>query len=576
PCKAVNARDVDLMFVELIQRCRQLFLAEADAAEDHVYQLPSFLQSVASVLLHLDAVPEVHSPVLEHLVVMQMDSFPQYSPKMQLVCCRAIVRVFLALAEKGPILWSCIGAVVHQSLIRICSKPVILQKDSLLADEAFVFVNFSLQSLNRLLYDEFVKSVLKIVEKLDLTLEKQNVGEQEDENKAAGIWVIPTSDPTANLHPVKPKDFSAFVNLVEFCREILPEKHVEFFGPWVHSFSYQLILQSTRLPLISGFYKLLSLAVRNAKKIKYFEGVGPKSQKPSPEDPEKHSCFALFAKFGKEVSVKMKQYKDELLASCLTFVLSLPHDIIALDVRAYVPALQVGLSLVGVVVPEKSGSLGCTHMSEPPSPPPASIPRAASPEARARGCVAWDRERRLSFAVPFVDMKPVVHLDLFLPRVTELALSAGDRHTKVAACELLHSVVMFMLGKATQMPDGGQGPPPMYQLYKRTFPVLLRLACDVDQDGIVDPVDSTLRDFCGQCIREFLKWSIKQTTPQQQENSPVNTKSLFKRLYSFALHPNAFKRLGASLAFNNIYREFSLYFQCQIGVCEEDMGPVEP
>lgn len=44
-----------------------------------------------------------------------------------------------------------------------------------------------------------------------------------------------------------------------------------------------------------------------------------------------------------KVSVKMKQYKDELLASCLTFVLSLPHDIIELDVRAYVPALQVGV-----------------------------------------------------------------------------------------------------------------------------------------------------------------------------------------------------------------------------------------
>lgn len=31
----------DLMFVELIQRCRQLFLMEADAAEDHVYQRPA-------------------------------------------------------------------------------------------------------------------------------------------------------------------------------------------------------------------------------------------------------------------------------------------------------------------------------------------------------------------------------------------------------------------------------------------------------------------------------------------------------------------------------------------------------
>ncbi|MEE6521287.1 hypothetical protein FKM82_019417, partial [Ascaphus truei] len=221
-----------------------------------------------------------------------------------------------------------------------------------------------------------------------------------------------------------------------------------------------------------------------------------------------------------------------------------------------------------------------------------SLVTATSAEETMKNYVSWDTEKRLNFAVPFVDIKPVIYLDTFLPRVTELALSASDRQTKVAACELLHSMVAYMLGKATQIPEGKTGSPPLYKLYKRTFPVLLQLACDVDQvtrqlyeplvmglihwftnnkkfesqdtvalleailDGIVDPVDSTLRDFSGQCIREFLKWSIKQTTPEQQEKSPVNTKSLFKRLYSLALHPNAFKRLGAALAFNNIYREF--------------------
>ncbi|XP_010628625.1 DNA-dependent protein kinase catalytic subunit [Fukomys damarensis] len=717
PCKVLNAKDVDFMYVELIQRCKQMFLTETDTVDDHVYQMPSFLQSIASVLLYLDTVPEVYTPVLEHLMVVQIDSFPQYSPKMQSVCCKAIVKVFLALAEKGPLLWNCIGTVVHQGLIRICSKPVVLQKgadsesehqrasgevrtgkwkvptykdyvdlfrqllscdqmmDFVLADETFLFVNSSLQSLNRLLYDEFVKSVLKIVEKLDLTLEKQT-GEQEDGNEATGIWVIPTSDPAANLHPARPKDFSAFINLVEFCREILPEKQVRFFEPWVYSFSYELILQSTRLPLISGFYKLLAIGVRNAKKMKYFEGVSSKSLKHCPEDPEKYSCFALVAKFGKEVSVKMKQYKDELLASCLTFVLSLPHDIIELDMKAYVPALQMAFKLglsytplaeVGLsalkewslhihknviqpyykdILPCLNGYLKTSTLSDEtkniwevsalsqaaqkgfsnvvlkhlkktknlPSNEAVSLEEirirvvqmlgslggqinknlvtAASSDEMMKKCVAWDREKRLRFAVPFREMKPIIYLDVFLPRVTELALSTSDRQTKVAACELLHSIVMFMLGKATQIPEGGEGLPPLYQLYKHTFPVLLRLACDVDQvtrqlyeplvmqlihwftnnkkfesqdtvalleailDGIVDPVDSTLRDFCGQCIREFLKWSIKQTTPQQQEKSPVNTKSLFKRLYSFALHPNAFKRLGASLAFNNIYREF--------------------
>lgn len=38
-----------------------------------------------------------------------------------------------------------------------------------------------------------------------------------------------------------------------------------------------------------------------------------------------------------------------------------------------------------------------------------------------------------------------------------------------------------MLGKSSQMPERREGPPPMYLLYKRLFPVLLRLACDVDQ-----------------------------------------------------------------------------------------------
>ncbi|KAK2527806.1 Prkdc [Columba livia] len=721
PCKAIHSKDVDDMYVELLQRCKQMYLTEAETIDDHLYQLPSFLQSIASVILHIDTIPEVYTPVLEHLVVLQINSFPQHSEKMQLVCCRSIIKVFLALSGKGPVLWSFVSTVVHQGLIRIFSKPITFSKDffgkgtsgsedsreaaevetgrwkvptykdylylfrSLLncdtmkecvfEDENFLTANTLLQSLNRLLYDELLKSILKIIEKLDLTVQRLDVNEQ-DENETDGALVGPTSDPASNLQPTKPTDFIAFINLVEFCREILPEKHVEYFNPWVYSFGYELIIHSTRLPLISGFYKLLSVTMKIAKKIKYFEGVSPQSVRKCPEDPEKRSCFALFAKFGKEVTAKMKQYKDELLASCLNFLLSLPHEIIMLDIKAYIPALQnafkLGLSCtpmanlgldaledwsahiprhimqpyykdvlplldgylknsastaesqnnweirklsraaqkgfnkvviqrlrkaktfswddsssleaVRVRVARLLGSLGgqINH----------NLITAASAEEMMKKCVSWDTEKRLSFAVPFADMKPVIYLDLFLPRVTELALSASDRQTKVAACELLHSIVTYMLGKASQMPEGCQGPPPMYQLHKRIFPVLLRLACDVDQvtrqlyeplvmqlihwftnnkkfesqdtvvfleailSGIVDPVDSTLRDFCGQCVREFLKWSIKQTTPRQQERSPVNTKSLFKRLYSLALHPSAFKRLGAALAFNSIYREF--------------------
>uniref|UniRef100_A0A8C7SDY8 DNA-dependent protein kinase catalytic subunit n=1 Tax=Oncorhynchus mykiss TaxID=8022 RepID=A0A8C7SDY8_ONCMY len=698
PCKVVCPQDVDLMYTELIQRCKQMYLTESDGEEDKVYQLPSFLDSIASVIIHLDKIPEVYTPVLERLLVVQIDSFPQYSVRMQPTCTRAIVKVLVAMASKGPVFWSFISSVGELKKLsptlsvtgtggesaeasqmqtgkwRVPSCRDYLDlfrglldcdhlKDTGFLDKGFETQNATLRSLSRLLYDELVKSILRIVEKLDLSV--QNVNTEKEDDPVSSSMVLPSSDPTAHLLPNKPKDFTAFINLVDFCSELLMKKRLDYFGQWVYPLSHELILQSIRAPLVSGFYKLLSVSMEVAKRIKYFQGVGPKSAQSS-------ACFALFSKFGKEVAVRMKQYKDELLASCLTFVLSLHHDIVALDIKAYISPLQVALKLglshaplanaaldaleswssriprdtmqpyYREILPHLDGYLK-TAADESPwevtslstgkekgyskvmakllkrskkvameeASPIAMVRKrvvrllghlggqlnrnlvtATPAEEMMKKFVAWDSEKRLSFAVPFADMKPVIYLDPFLPRITELALSTSDRQTKVAACELLHSLVVYMVGKGSQMVEGKKGSLPMYNLHKRLFPVLLRLACDVDQvtrqlfeplvmqlihwftnnkkfesqdtvavleaimDGVIDPVDSTLRDFCGRCIHEFIKWSIKQTTPKQQEKSPANIKSLFKRIYSLALHPNGFKRLGAALAFNSIYRLF--------------------
>uniref|UniRef100_A0A3Q3ESV4 DNA-dependent protein kinase catalytic subunit n=1 Tax=Kryptolebias marmoratus TaxID=37003 RepID=A0A3Q3ESV4_KRYMA len=695
PCKKVCPQDVDLMYTELIQRCKQMYLTESDREDDSFYQLPSFLDSIASVLIHLDKIPEVYTPLLERLLVVQIDSFPQYSERMQTACCRSVLKVLVAMASKGPVLWSFISSVVHQGLIRVCSKPIVLSessevrtgkwkvpsshnylplykglldcdylKDSGFLDGAFESQNAALSSLRRLLYDELVKSILRIVEKLDLSVQKITTGEE-----PTNVWLKLTSD-------LQVKDFTAFINLVDFCSELLLNKHVEYFHSWMYPLSHELILHSIRNPLVSGFYKLLSVTMKIAKRIKYFQGVGLRSSASPQGDTVKSACFALFSKFGKEVCVRMKQYKDELLASCLTFVLSLHHNMAALDMKAFCPALEtalrLGLSHVPLanaaldaledwssnipqetmqscynqILPLLDGYLKTTSavdkgesnwevMSSLSSRSDRGYSRVmtrllkksnqlstedaplvllrlrvvkllghlggklnrnlvavVSSDEMMKKFVSWDSEKRLSFAVPFSDMKPVIYLDPFLPRISELALSTSDRQTKVAACELLHSLVVYMVGKSAQMVEGEDKLPPMYKLHKRLFPVLLRLACDVDQvtrqlfeplvmqlihwftnnkkfesqdtvavleailDGVVDPMDSTLRDFCGRCIEEFVKWSIKQTTPKQQERSPTNMKSLFKRIYSLALHPNGFKRLGAALAFNSIYRQF--------------------
>jgi DNA-dependent protein kinase catalytic subunit len=76
-------------------------------------------------------------------------------------------------------------------------------------------------------------------------------------------------------------------------------------------------------------------------------------------------------------------------------------------------------------------------------------------------------------------------------------------------------------------------------------------------NSLVDDKDAALRDFAATCLKEFLKWSIKHT-PLDKQNasitpSPVNVKSILKRIFNFLTHPSSSKRLGAALAWNSIY-----------------------
>ena len=48
------------------------------------------------------------------------------------------------------------------------------------------------------------------------------------------------------------------------------QKHFELFEKWLYKFSKEVILLSSKYPLISGFYKLNTLCMRIAIKIGYF------------------------------------------------------------------------------------------------------------------------------------------------------------------------------------------------------------------------------------------------------------------------------------------------------------------
>ena len=206
--------------------------------------------------------------------------------------------------------------------------------------------------------------------------------------------------------------------------------------------------------------------------------------------------------------------------------------------------------------------------------------------------ITWDTTHHLKFYVPFVDIKPSIYFDRFLPRLIYLSLSSTNRQVKVNSCELLHAIVIYTIGKSVSDPVSSSTLGYTSKIYHHVFPALFRLACDVDNfprnlfhplvmqiihwftgnqkyespetiellncimNGLVDEKDAALRDFSALSLKEFLKWSIKHTPLSKQELNqitPVNVKSILKRIFNFLTHPSAAKRLGAVLAWNSIY-----------------------
>ena len=61
---------------------------------------------------------------------------------------------------------------------------------------------------------------------------------------------------------------------------------------------------------------------------------------------EKLNCFYLYKKYIKEIYVRKKQFKDELLTAALEFFLSLPKDLVEANLKEVFEALEVNLTAI--------------------------------------------------------------------------------------------------------------------------------------------------------------------------------------------------------------------------------------
>ncbi|CAG0921762.1 unnamed protein product, partial [Notodromas monacha] len=130
--------------------------------------------------------------------------------------------------------------------------------------------------------------------------------------------------------------------------------------------------------------------------------------------------------------------------------------------------------------------------------------------------VAWNAEAPLQFPVPFVDAKPEISVDGFVPRIVELSVESSDRKTRLAACEALHSLVVYLIGMDA---SGGEDGPPCLEATRRylVYPALLRLGADDD--------DLAVKSIFKPLICQLTRWFVVNTGKPKM--SRINREALF-------------------------------------------------
>ncbi|KAJ3219136.1 hypothetical protein HDU67_002469 [Dinochytrium kinnereticum] len=628
---------------------------------DLVQQVGAFFTSFASLITLIAKIEGSSLSVSDSLCAILLENFAKIRESQRRALMESFTSFLYSIYKKSHIFQPFWRKIALDALVRTCSEPPFVEETilPLLAahEEYFDFWVLVLQgsvqftskekapkgkNFTSALYDEILYSMFDLMSKLDLRLKR--VLEDSDVSEP-----VTPGDEISNITAENAVDHATLNNFAIFAESFFSKAAPDEFLRWIGQFGEKCISYSAKFPLVSSFYKLLAIVLKTLEKVPLLTERSVKARQ-----------LSMFSSFALEVLLRMEQFKDDLLSSCLRVLLVCPREVLELSkvTKPLRRALSLGLSytplatlaldtieewLAAYSLPEVTSVikeiLPCfmdylssyndtmeestlassgrriksrprykkTYTSEKEEATPSGlrdvIIRIGTVigqlggfkshlimDSKSSDLTSWSSPKKVLFKFPFQDFFLEIYLDELLPTVVTLAENSADRRTKVAACEFLHSVILLMIGGSQSLSESG-AQTPFHDLYARIFPVILRLSVDLDQvtrelfrpltfqiihwltknsryenpetmallkccfDMLASDT-SNLRDFGSDCIAEFFKWSIKHSSDKGLEQNPMNVKSLLKRFYQLCQHVSPQKRLGASLMFGKIYKNF--------------------
>lgn len=494
------------------------------------------------------------------------------------------------------------------------------------------------QNMAKTIYQYFIKDLFLVIEKLDLSTKKRKFHDDAIDMDKEFFF----SDPSLDLEPVRAKNFHILYNLVQFYSDVIAAQAVEClkenFIEWLEHWLEKSIQLSMKHPLVSGFLQLIEIALKVINRTDYANEKEANKLIDSLSIYIKSMLLSRCHLMSGEIQIACLQLVFQVPTTILrdfttelTSILNLGFSV----GRGLLPLAHHSLTCLERIVDSLSEDPKTRRKLLEEVLPSLEI-YLSSRDAGENEVKQFRRGRKMHKALTqtttetdLMRMKkrillflgrfdpdeaqlvlsnfeqklvrdhitnvfriklecdeesmPLIFLDAVVSRISQLALSSSERATRISACELLHGLVLYMMGKNL---DG----PATLPLWKDLCVDLVVLGADKDQtirqlfepllmqmmhffsqpSKILSPMATTLveslmsticyrgnsgvQDLSARLLREFILWLHKTTDRNQRLSSPIKLVDLFQEMRKMSIETDASRRMGATLAFNNIYR----------------------
>ncbi|KAH9256771.1 hypothetical protein BASA81_005065 [Batrachochytrium salamandrivorans] len=373
----------------VIRRGSQFYNNANVVSEDHLLHIPSFFVSLSHICKGLENI----TPNLVHVIGMIADVMLLYFPNIGLfvqnACCDAFIQLLWSLHSTHHSFLNIWRQTASKALLLTSAVTIPMSGDSLLnatgriAEQAHkeylhfwtgIFDlrcissidasrNAAIEVFRNLLFDEFMRAVITFPQSLNLSTTNPSIQSISTVSSGKNHLQQDTFDPNASfgglsrkcdpaasvynaeLAAVNPKDHQSLVCFVEFCEIFMLGEHKTRLSRWILMLSEAWARMSNRYVLVSGFYRLFALNLKLSVDLGLFDGSGGDQRYTA-------DCQALFSSHIIQVLNRMGLFKDELLNSCLSMVLSTPTSIVSvLKLKdAMCRALTLGISYAPLAV----------------------------------------------------------------------------------------------------------------------------------------------------------------------------------------------------------------------------------